>query len=101
MATPSDADAAASLDALPPALTERLLASLAADDARDACAAACVCVAWARAAQTPHVWRDIRFACPHPTRFAPLTDARLAAPVARAGACVARCARWTSPAAWS
>ena len=46
---------------------------------------ACVSVAWARAATAPAVWRDIRFASPHATRIAPLTDDRLAALVARAG----------------
>ena len=82
---PQAADEACAFLALPPALTERVLALLAAEDARAACAAACVSIAWARAAAAPAVWRDLCFASPHPTRVAPLTDERLAALVARAG----------------
>lgn len=81
---------------LHPDLTARVLAQfpkLASADARAVCAAACVCKEWARAAAAPEVWRHIRVAAPLRKRGAPagktfgtpLTDARLANLVARAG----------------
>jgi hypothetical protein len=84
---PAPADAAlpcpAALLLLP--LTERVMALLTEEDARDACAAACVCKAWARAAAAPAVWCTIRVADSHRVRRArALTNARLAALVARA-----------------
>jgi hypothetical protein len=75
---------AACAPVLPTALQERIIALLVADDARDACAAACVSTAWARAAAAPAAWRALRLVSPHATRMQPLTDARLAALVARA-----------------
>ncbi len=64
---PAPADAALPCPAalLPLALTERVMARLTEDDARDACAVACVCKAWARAATAPAVWRTIRVAGSH------------------------------------
>lgn len=77
-------DAGDATQPMAPFVLDAVLKLLVSDDARDACAAACVCTAWSRAAAAPAVWRHIRLVSPHPRCAAPLTDARLAKLVARA-----------------